>query len=602
MTTPFFALLDDAHKPSARLYSDWHHQATIVAADLGQIDAQLQQGWAQGLHAFLILPYEFGQNLMQLSQQDCPMTVHWFRKCTHLHTEAAITDWLTQNQSAHPSGLLNLHNDTTQAQYLQDIDAIHAAISRGETYQINYTTRLLFDAYGCPLTLYQKLRQKQPVPYGVVAHLPNAETQSEWLLSLSPELFLKIDDDGLISTEPMKGTAPILNDGQDDTRASELQQDPKNRAENVMIVDLLRNDLGRIACVGGVSVPEQFKVSRFGQVWQMTSKVEAHLPQGTPFATILGATFPCGSITGAPKHQSMKIIHALEQRPRGIYTGSIGFIEPAHNHLGFKATLSVAIRTLVLHPNADNALHYHGVMGVGSGIVQDSDGALEYAECGWKSRFLKNIPLDFALFETMRVDDHRCALFDAHLNRLRDSAALVGLSCPDDVDAQIQAYITTLPAGQHRLKAVLNTDGGLTFGHSPLLSLAGPVQYLVAPKRLPNQDGLRRHKITARTIFDDAWHRAESQGAFDMLFFNQAGYLLEGARSSVFIKHQGQWLTPSLDLDILPSTMRAAILADPESYLDAPVCEGHITETMLAEASQVLLVNALRGIMVANKG
>ncbi|MBP6117487.1 MAG: bifunctional anthranilate synthase component I family protein/class IV aminotransferase [Neisseriaceae bacterium] len=596
--TPFFAFLDDAHKPSARLFSQWQCQIRLSAAELPQLDAHLKEGWDKGWHAFLALPYEFGQDLMQLGQHPSPMSIHWFDQCTHFNTEAAIVDWLSENQSAQPTGLLNRRNDTERAQYLQDIDAVHAAIRRGETYQINYTTRLLFDAYGCPVTLYHKLRQKQPVPYGVLAHLPNSDKQAEWLLSLSPELFIKIDDDGVISTEPMKGTAPLLGDGQDEARALTLQQDPKNRAENVMIVDLLRNDLGRIACTGGVSVPEQFKVSRFGQVWQMTSKVEAHLPAATTFATVLGATFPCGSITGAPKHQSMKIIQALEQRPRGIYTGSLGFIEPSCNHLGYKATLSVAIRTLVLSPTS-TANAYRGMMGVGSGIVQDSDAALEYDECGWKSRFLQNLPLDFALFETLCVTDHLCALLPRHVARLCASAADIGLSCPDDVALRIQAHIDQMPAGTFRLKVVLNTDGSLSFGHSPVLPLTESVRYVLASKPLPNQDRLRRHKITARAIYDDAWHRAEAQGAFDMLFFNQDGHLLEGARSSVFIKHDGHWLTPSLTLDILPSTMRAAILADPLTYLDGPAQEGLITKAMLAEASDVRLVNALRGALVA---
>lgn len=598
--TPYFALLDDAHKPSARLYSQWQCQINLNACELSELDAHLRQGWDKGWHAFLALPYEFGQNLMQLSanHNNSTLSIHWFDKCTHFNTDAAITDWLMQNQSAHPSGLLNLRNDTERDRYLQDIEAVHAAIRRGETYQINYTTRMHFDAYGCPLDLYHKLRQKQPVPYGVVAHLPNATKQGEWVLSLSPELFIKIADDGTISTEPMKGTAPIMGDDQDEARAQTLQQDPKNRAENVMIVDLLRNDLGRIAITGGVSVPEQFKVSRFGQVWQMTSKVEANLPAHTSFADILAATFPCGSITGAPKHQSMKIIQALEQRPRGLYTGSLGFIEPACNHLGYKATLSVAIRTLILTPS-DNPNHHHGIMGVGSGIVQDSDAALEYEECGWKSRFLRHLPLDFALFETMHVSEHQCTLLPRHVARLCASAADIGLNCPADIIERIQAHISNMPDGSFRLKVVLNTNGTLSFGHSPLLALAEPVHYLVANKRLPNQDGLRRHKITARTIFDDAWHRAEEQGAFDMLFFNQDGYLLEGARSSVFIKHNDCWHTPSLALDILPSTMRAAILADPSAYLDGPVQESLITATMLTEATEVRLVNALRGVIVA---
>ena len=187
----------------------------------------------------------------------------------------------------------------------------------------------------------------------------------------------------------MKGTAPILHDGQDERRAVELQNDPKNRAENVMIVDLLRNDLGKIAQTGKVRVPEPFKVSRFGSVWQMTSAIEAQALPDVSVADILRAAFPCGSITGAPKRMSMHIIESLESEPRGLYTGSIGFLHPCDTGLGFEGVFNVVIRTLSLKPVSDGL--YQGVYGVGSGIVIDSDPEAEYRECGWKARFLNDL-------------------------------------------------------------------------------------------------------------------------------------------------------------------------------------------------------------------
>ncbi|MCI4039067.1 anthranilate synthase component I family protein, partial [Klebsiella pneumoniae] len=238
------------------------------------------------------------------SERGGNLALHWFADCAD--TDAA--SWLARHSDGLPAGISTPQSSVSEADYLDHIRQIHEAIRRGDTYQINYTTRLHLQAYGNPVSLYRRLRQ--PVPYAVLSHLPDAEGQSAWTLCFSPELFLKIGSDGTISTEPMKGTAPILGDGQDERRAAELQADPKNRAENVMIVDLLRNDLGKIAQTGKVCVPEPFKVSRFGSVWQMTSTIQAQALPHTSFADILRAAFPCGSITGAPKKMSMQIIES----------------------------------------------------------------------------------------------------------------------------------------------------------------------------------------------------------------------------------------------------------------------------------------------------
>ncbi|EQD16967.1 chorismate binding enzyme family protein [Neisseria meningitidis NM518] len=395
----------------------------------------------------------------------------------------------------------------------------------------------------------------------------------------------------------MKGTAPILGDGQDERRAAELQADPKNRAENVMIVDLLRNDLGKIAQTGTVCVPEPFKVSRFGSVWQMTSTIQAQALPHTSFADILRAAFPCGSITGAPKKMSMQIIESLEAEPRGLYTGSIGYLNPSSGGLGFEGAFNVVIRTLSLTPLSDGI--YQGVYGVGSGIVIDSDPAAEYRECGWKARFLNELRPDFGIFETLRAENGRCTLLDRHLCRLKTSAQALNLPLPDGCENQIKQYIADLPDGAFRVKALLASDG-ISLSRAVLNRLTDKQRVIISPTILPAQNYLRRFKTTCRTVFDQAWQTAETQGAFDSLFFNSDGILLEGGRSNVFVKHRGQWLTPSLDLDILNGIMRQAVLDEPQKYLQTnQVIETHITQKTLQEAEEIRLSNALRGVFAA---
>ncbi|HEZ1858450.1 TPA: bifunctional anthranilate synthase component I family protein/aminotransferase class IV [Neisseria meningitidis] len=589
---PYFALFDDAVSGRAKRYQNHVESRFFRPEELDALDGALQSGWQKGLHAVLFADYGFGLPLTGVeSERGGNLALHWFADCAD--TDAA--SWLARHSDDLPAGISTPQSSVSEADYLDHIRQIHEAIRRGDTYQINYTTRLHLQAYGNPVKLYQRLRQ--PVPYAVLSHLPDAQGQSAWTLCFSPELFLKIGSDGTISTEPMKGTAPILGDGQDERRAAELQADPKNRAENVMIVDLLRNDLGKIAQTGTVCVPEPFKVSRFGSVWQMTSTIQAQALPHTSFADILRAAFPCGSITGAPKKMSMQIIESLEAEARGLYTGSIGYLNPCSGGLGFEGTFNVVIRTLSLTPLSDGI--YQGVYGVGSGIVIDSDPAAEYRECGWKARFLNELRPNFGIFETLRAENGRCTLLDRHLCRLKTSARALNLPLPDGCENQIKQYIADLPDGAFRVKALLASDG-ISLSRAVLNRLTDKQRVIISPTILPAQNYLRRFKTTHRALFDQAWQTAETQGAFDSLFFNSDGILLEGGRSNVFVKHRGQWLTPSLDLDILNGIMRQAVLDEPQKYLQTnQVIETHITQKTLQEAEEIRLSNALRGVFAA---
>lgn len=582
-----FVLFDDAVQQRAFVLTDLMATRAFFASELDDLDAYLQHGWAQGWHSAFWADYELGLSLQRLPERADgfvgQLKVFWFQ---HKMVIDDINTWLAEHGNNEPAGIATPTFNLDPDRYTADITQIHEAIRRGDTYQINHTMRLHTRTYGNPIRLYQRLRQN--VPYAVLAHLPDGD----WTLCFSPELFLRIEANGQIITEPMKGTAPILNDGLDAQRAITLQNDPKNRAENTMIVDLLRNDLGKLAEIGGVSVPEPFKVSAFGKVWQMTSTVVAQMKQGICVADLFRATFPCGSITGAPKRKSMEIIGQLETTPRGLYTGSIGFLEYAPDaYLGYTGCLNVVIRTLNLRPDANKIGEFLGNYGVGSGIVMDSNAPDEYAECGWKARFLTELRPEFALFETMRVENGEIAWLNAHLNRLASSAHALNIpfNRAEAEQVIIQALRPIPSTDVYRLKLTLHATGEYHTEYAPLAPLPTHNRVIISEQILPDHDPLRCHKTSHRTHFDHAWQMAVQQGAFDALLFNQSGWLLEGGRSSVMIQLDGQWLTPALDLAILPSIARTQAMK-----MDN-VREAYISRTMLLSAQKIRVGNALRG-------
>ena len=609
MHTPndYFVLLDDATGKHACLFSHFQAATPLPPAALDQLDAQLHHGWQQGWHAVLWLPYEFGNALHRLPENTADtahLSIFWFARQS-VFNRTQTEHWLAQQDNDLPAGIAHTRSDTDHRDYLAAIDTIHQAIRRGDTYQINYTTRWHFDAYGHPTALYRRLRARQPVPYAALACLPQHNAQPPlWTLCLSPELFLQIDADGQIHTRPMKGTAPILHDGHDNARAEALRHDSKNRAENVMIVDLLRNDLGRIAQTGQVHVPHAFDVSAFGSVWQMTSTVTAQARPHTGMADILRATFPCGSITGAPKRMSMQIIQALETGPRGLYTGSIGHIAPCRSGLGFSGSLNVAIRTLQLQAHNAEQQHYRGSMGVGSGIVIDSQPQAEYEECHWKSGFLTRLPPQFELIETLAVEHGRCPLLPLHQQRLSRATHALHFDTGAEHIAQLltQAIAAVPTQGRFRLKVQLQPNGHWQQQHASLEPLPETIAILLHPHNRIHADFLSRYKTGHRAAYDAAWQHAAAHQAFDTLLFDQHGHLLEGGRSNVFVRLNGHWHTPAASLPLLNGVMRQAVLADPQTHLGCSrISESHLHYRQIAAAEQIVLTNALRGVMRVRK-
>jgi len=603
-----FALLDDASaeghaQARSRLYTG--HAGTLACVDAAGwngVLADLQAALARGLYAVPLLSYELGAHLLGIPTKPLPgplAQVLLFERCELLDADA-VQRWIATRTSCTdtttPAGVAAVTANVDEARFVDAINCIRAYIAAGDTYQVNYTYRLRFDAFGSVVALYSRLRARQPVPYGALVGLPDGGA----VLSFSPELFVR-HTDGTLLARPMKGTAPASADeAVNRERAAALSLDPKNRAENLMIVDLLRNDLGRVAQTGSVAVPKLFEVTRFGAVLQMTSTVQASLHADVTLADLFAALYPCGSITGAPKRRTMEIIDELEPDPRGLYTGAIGWFDPPGDGRAFgDFCLSVPIRTLALEPGEGLR---RGELGVGAGIVYDSDPQGEYAECKLKARFLTGLRNDVDLFETIKAswaDGPRH--LDLHLARMQASAAYFGL--PFDATAAHTHVLDTclgLPpeGGVHRLRLALGADGALAITTAPLVPLHEPVRLLLADTPTASNDVFLRHKTSVRSRYDAAWRAAEAQGAFDTLFFNERGELTEGGRSNVFVRLEGNWYTPPLSCGLLPGVMRAVMLAAPA--WDA--AERVITREMLARAEGIVVCNALRGPMLAILG
>ncbi|MFP5390186.1 MAG: aminodeoxychorismate synthase component I, partial [Gammaproteobacteria bacterium] len=515
-----------------------------------------------------------------------------FEQCRHLAADE-VDAWLGQSegqdqgQDERPAGIANISASVDAAQFETAIARIRELIAAGDTYQVNYTYRLRFDAFGEVRALYRRLRTRQPVPYGALIALPDGAA----VLSLSPELFVR-HTSGELLARPMKGTARAVDggaeaDAENARRAAALAADPKNRAENLMIVDLLRNDLGRIAETGSVEVPLLFDVQRYSGVLQMTSTVRARLRAGATLADVFAALYPCGSITGAPKRRTMEIIHDIETAARGVYTGAIGWFDPNGDFC-----LSVPIRTLTLEAPQDGVRK--GEMGVGAGIVYDSDPAEEYAECQLKAGFLTGLANAFDLFETMYATRAGIRHRERHLARIEASARCFGMAFTDPRPLLDQAC-ATLAEGAHRMRLALNPAGAFTIQSAPIAKLAQPVRVLLSDQATGAGDIFLRHKTSIRARYDAAWRAAEAQGAFDTLFFNERGELTEGGRTNVFVQVDGKWITPALSCGVLPGVMRAVILADPAWN----AAEGIVTRAMLERASAIMVCNALRGPLAA---
>lgn len=476
---------------------------------------------------------------------------------------------------------LNISDD----EYLQSVARIKEYIAAGDVYQVNYTCKLLFKNAGTPQGLFARLRKAHPV-----CHSAFINTGEYQIMSLSPELFLRVTADR-IQSRPMKGTMGRGHSYEEDIRlADTLHQDEKNRAENVMIVDLMRNDIGRVCEYGSVRVPKLFAIERYRSLLQMTSEVEGRLRGGMTSADILRATLPPGSITGAPKIRAMQIIDQLECNSRGVYCGCIGAFMPGGDML-----LNVAIRSIVQRGDRCE-------MGIGSGIVADSDPHAELQETMLKGSFLRMEPIYFELLETMLHRKESSYVFlDEHLTRMHHSANFFGWAFDQSRirEALIRAEKRHIADGTDaypaRVRLTYSIRGEIAIEWTPLEdAMHRPVRLLLSCRRTDPGDVFLYHKTTRRKSYDDDLREAREAGFFDVLYMNTRNELTECAITNIIIEMNGIWYTPPISCGLLPGIWRDALLSEGKAT------ERILTQSDLVSATRVIICNSVRGEMDVN--
>ncbi|MFS0773312.1 aminodeoxychorismate synthase component I [Sphingomonas sp. 1P08PE] len=572
--TPPYVLLDDARPGGeARLYRDPVEIVTAVAIDgVPAALERLRDGRGRGLHAAGFLSYDAGAGFEPALPDPDPIDTPllWFGLFDGWSPIDAA-GWLPDPAG----GWIGAPAPLVEAAVHQDrIRALLSLIAAGDLYQANLSFPATATWHGDPLAIYARLRAAAGAGYGAVV-----ATGAQTLLSLSPELFFRLDGDRL-TCRPMKGTARRGGTpGDDAALAAALASEAKQRAENLMIVDLMRNDLSRVAVAGSVAVPELFAVETYPTIHQMTSTVTATLAPGRDAIDVLTATFPCGSITGAPKIRAMQAIADLERRSRGIYTGAIGRIDAAGD-----AAFNVAIRTLVLKSGTASA-----TLSLGSGIVADSDPAAEWDECLAKAAFMGDGGVPFDLFETMAFDPEEGILrLDRHLARMRASADALGFAFDrHGARNELQAATFRLRDAR-RVRLMLAPSGAIAIETAPMPARrTAPLRVGIVRLPVPAADLRLRHKTSARDFYD----AARAAAGTDEVVFEHDGVLTEGSFTTLFVERDGMLVTPGGDAALLPGVLRAEMLEEGRAI------EGVVRRADLA--SGFLLGNALRGLMPA---
>ncbi len=555
--------------------SSWRfggHTKTVIAMQSGEvIDAlsQVDQAAADGQYAVGFVAYEAASALnpdLPSVLPDMGLPLVWF---AIFRERYPVTAGEGLNASTDD---VTLEPRKSFTEYSEDVERIRDYIAAGDCYQINHTFPLCGAFAGNTRELYARIGAAQNAPF--CAYI---DTGSFAILSASPELFFALKDD-IIVTRPMKGTARRGRwAGEDLTAIEQLRNSPKEKAENLMIVDLLRNDLGIVAENGSVSVDALFKVETYPTVHQMTSTVSARLCSNTSLTDIFQALFPCGSVTGAPKRRSMEIITELEQAPRGAYCGAIGYVAP-----GGEALFSVAIRTAVFDAH-NNSLS----MGVGSAVTWDSNTASEYAECLNKGAFINRQRHDFQLIETLRLENGVYMLPERHMARVTASAVFFGFFCDQEQIRRALADHAAETVGLCKVRLLLGMDGSIAVSSELLQESSAAVRVAVSTVAVDSGDSMRYHKTTRRELFDKA--RSENPHCDEVLLLNEHGQLTEGSYHNLVVKMDGQLVTPPLACGLLPGVLR-------EELLDS----GRITERILypddvKRADELWLINSVRG-------
>jgi para-aminobenzoate synthetase / 4-amino-4-deoxychorismate lyase len=500
-------------------------------------------------------------------------------------------DWTSG--SAPPSPV-NWSLDWTRQHYLHQAETALQAMAAGEGYQINLTTSLSGHLEGDPGAWMRALHRHQGNAYLLWMDLGERQ-----VLSASPELFFDWQPTpagGRLVCRPMKGTAQRDSDPERDRQARHaLQASAKERAENVMIVDLLRNDMGSLAKTGRVVVDRLMALEAWPTVWQMTSSIAAEARRGTTLLDVLRALFPCGSVTGAPKRQAMRHIVALESAPRGLYCGALGVVRP-----GGHATFNVPIRTLCLQQDetsksGNDSQRWAARYGVGSGLTVYAEPAAEWRELMIKSRHLHRIGTPFQLLETLRLDNGHYWLLAHHLDRLQQGARHFGHRFDaSEIEQALSDLRHSHPTGLWRVRLLLDSEGGVGVQAFAMTDTTGPVRVALAPAPLNTEEALHEfvvHKTSRRAHYDAL--APTDPTLFDHLLYNQRGEITEFTRGNVAIKLDGQWVTPSLASGLLPGTYRRELLNQ------GRLREQVVPVSAVAHAQALAFFNGLRGWLAA---
>ena len=566
----------------------------IVSAEtpdeVGPAIERIEAAVANGLHAAGFFSYELGYvmepKISGLMPEKRGMPLLWFGlyDAPRQMTGPGVLEWLNETTRSSSHEFSDVELAWTRKDYEARFNKALELIRAGDIYQINLTFKARFKLLGSPLTFYRDLRAKQPVAYGAVV-----DTGYATVLSASPELFIA-QEGRAIHTRPMKGTAARLGAiDADALQRRELASDAKQRAENLMIVDLMRNDLGRIAEIGSVRVDDLFTVETFKTLHQMTSGVTATLRADMGLKELLAGIYPPGSITGAPKIRAMELIADLETEARGVYCGAIGHISPEA-----RSQFNVAIRTPVIMRGGE------GEMGIGSGIVYDSKGGSEYEECLLKMKFLTDPPKPFELIETMLHEPEKGLwLEERHFERLRSSAAYFAFQFDEQrIREAIAGTLDQRRDQRLRVRLTIAEDGTPCVGVTELEagSTTAVMRYVVSPTRLNSANPFLYHKTTRREVYDSEWRNYhEKVGADEVIYLNQDGALAEGSRTTIFVEKDGVLVTPPSEVGLLPGTLRAELLASGQAI------EGRLYLADLERAKSCFLGNSVRGLVRAER-
>lgn len=586
-----FVLLDNSTgrgAPSLLFSEPVEIVSAVSPEEVPQALERLEAGTAAGLYAAGFFAYELGYvlepKIRDLLPEGRSVPLLWFGlyRAPREMSEREVDHWLATHTRSGSYQFTSVTCAWDQAEYETRFAAVQDKIRAGDIYQLNLTFKARFRLEGSPLTFYRDMRQRQRVAYAGIV-----DTGEVTVLSASPELFVEKHGQ-VVSTRPMKGTAPRAGTPEADAdQRRVLASDVKQRAENLMIVDLMRNDLGRIAEVGSVEVTDLFTVETFRTLHQMTSGVRATLQDGVGLADLIRAIFPPGSVIGAPKIRAMELIRDYETEPRGVYCGAIGHITP---HGG--ALFNVAIRTPVIFRGGQ------GEMGIGSGVVYDSVGAREYAECLLKMKFLTDPPKTFELIETLLHEPGTGYwLLEGHLKRLAASAAYFGYAYNEDkVRAALDGVVAGREGERLRVRLLLAEDGTVTVtaAEQPATSPDAVMRLAVSDTRLDSTNAFLFHKTTRRELYDREWqHYAETLKADEVIYLNERGELAEGSRTNVFVERGGRLLTPQLSSGLLPGVLRGALIAAGKAK------EAVLTLDDLATADAIYVGNSVRGLVKA---